>query len=128
MNEQHRKLALDMAMEGRDVDYITQKLATGHGLSASAARQCATYAVTGNALPMGLADATKVKSYNNRRARKAASVLIQFYDKDDLPTSACDLLADLMHLAARSRTGFNFEDKLESAIQHFQAERIGGQS
>ena len=122
MNEQHRKLALDMALEGKSEKYITQNMATMHGLSAAAARECAAYAVRGDAPVM---EATRGKNQNNRRARKAASILIQFYDKADLSTSCADLLADMMHLAARSRTGFSFEEALERASNYFAEEREG---
>ena len=71
------------------------------------------------------ADAIGIRRYCKGRARKAESILAEFYDGDDIETSMGDLLSDLMHLAMVK--GYDFTERLDRGTYHFNAVYIGGE-
>lgn len=135
MNEKHKAIALDMAMEGKDFAYIVQKLATGHGLSAAAAREVAAYVCTGaRAGNDTKKQPSTAGNFAKRSSRKALAVMLKFYDANDLKTSVGDLIADLMHLSAakgwttaegkKIKLGFDFEAAYQQGHLDFNAEAL----
>jgi hypothetical protein len=135
MNEKHKAIALDMAMEGKDFAYIVQNLANNHGVSAAAAKEVAAYVCTG----ARAGNDTKPQpptagSFAKRSSRKALAVIIKYYDPRDLETSAGDLIADLMHLSAQKgwttirgqkiKLGFDFEAAYTAGHLDFNAELL----
>lgn len=65
------------------------------------------------------------KEYCQTRAVKAQKILAAFYDRYDISTSVVDVLADLMHLS--QALGRDFDEFVDSAKVHFEAEEIGGE-
>lgn len=134
MNERHKAIALDMAMEGRSEAYIVQKLATAHGLSASAAREVAAYVCTGARAGNETESRLPSKLFGKRASRKALAVILKFYDASELETSAGDLIADLMHLSVQKgwttvrgqkiKLGFDFEAAYTAGHLDFNAELL----
>lgn len=66
-------------------------------------------------------------STNNERAERGRSILeiyaIHYGDPSDYTANLTDILADLMHTAAkRPELGLNFDDRLRMARWHYEVE------
>lgn len=67
-----------------------------------------------------MSNETRHQRYLKTRVTKATRILKLFYDKHDMRASACDVIADVMHLI--DKNGWDIDDMINSAKAHWQAE------
>jgi hypothetical protein len=129
MNEHHKTLALEMALEGKDEASIALALISDHGARSKQAHELAAYVTRGEAGFRQAAGKNVARSQ-----RKALAILLHNYDvSDGLATAAGDLLADLMHLSNEGseinirgkvyKTGFDLDFAQARAQNHYFAEQ-----